>query len=104
MIALDEESALLMDPSFEQFCEAGYPNTVILTPVDFEEDEWALRVSHDSFVVYLPKGDRGGWEADYEMARAAVPGLVDEIVEHFDAGGSPHDHSARLTWDGAIPV
>ncbi|TFD06327.1 hypothetical protein [Cryobacterium sp. TMT1-66-1] len=34
MVAIDEQSSLLLDPSFEQFVRGGFPNAVIVTPID----------------------------------------------------------------------
>lgn len=104
MVAVDETSSLLMDPSLEQFVAGGFPNVVLVTPVDLSEADWGVRLSEESFLVYLLSADRGGWEDGYKSARRAVGGMADEIVLHLRSGGAANTHSVRLDLDGAILV
>lgn len=102
MVAIDKESSLLMDPSLEQYVAAGFPNTVVVQRVDLSDPEWGVPLSDESFVVYLPGADRGGWEESYERARTAGYDMVEQIHAHLKSGGAPHTHNVRLDLDGAI--
>ncbi|TFC15627.1 hypothetical protein [Cryobacterium sp. MDB2-10] len=102
MVAVDQRHSLLLDPSLEQFVAAGFPNVVLVTSVDLSDSEWAVSLSADSFVVYLPGADLGGWQDHYERARGAVFGMVEGILAHLKSGRSANSHPVRLDLDGAI--
>ena len=102
MIAFDDEESMLLDPSFEQFGFAGMPNTAIAVNVDISTPEWVVALSEEAFVVYLPDGDTGGWNEQYEAADAASASMSLQIASHLASGGSADSHLVRLDLDGAI--
>lgn len=102
MIAVDESSNLLIDPSLEQYAALGFPDTVICVRVDPRADEWPVPFEGGGFIVYLPKADAGGWQDGYEAARAAAVSMAAEIAAHLKAGGAPNTHGVTLDFDGAI--
>lgn len=102
LIAFDEEESMLLDPSFEQFRIAGMPNTAIAVNVDISASQWVVGLSEEAFVVYLPKGDTGGWNEQYEAAYAAAASMSLQLASHLASGGSPDSHLVRLDLDGAI--
>lgn len=102
MVAIDELTNLLIDPSLEQYARYGFPDTVIGTEIDPEADEWPVGFTDGGFLVYLPKADAGGWESDYEAARVAAASMAREIATHLKDGRAPHTHTVTLDLDGAI--
>lgn len=102
MVAIDEQTNTLIDPSLEQYAGYGFPDTVISTAIDPEAGVWTVLFKDGGFIEYLSRADAGGWQSGYEAALVAAVSMAREIAEHLKDGGAPHDHEVRLDLDGAI--
>lgn len=102
MVAIDERTNMLIDPSLEQYARYGFPDAVVFTAIDPEVDVWTVLFKDGGFIEYLPGADTGGWQSDYEAARIAAASMAREIATHLKRGGAPHNHQVTLDFDGAI--
>ncbi|MHC2998805.1 hypothetical protein OB08_06285 [Microbacterium sp. HJ5] len=102
MVAVDERTNMLIDPSLEQYAGYGFPDTVIMTRIDPQADVWTVLFEDGGFIEYLPTADAGGWKSEYEAARIAAASMAREIAEHLKRGESPNAHRVTLDFDGAI--
>ncbi|MBC9927236.1 hypothetical protein [Leucobacter sp. cx-169] len=104
MVAIDETSRTLLDPSFSQFSRAGFPMAGITAKFGDGAKTLEMPLSEDSFVVYHLDADTGGWRDQYEFAQAHIGSMPSEISDHLSAGGDPLTHSVCLGLDGSILV